>query len=576
MLAAILLDAPNLVRPAKSARAPIPQFRHYRCADGEWLYLAALAQPFFLSALEVLDLVDVMVLPGIDGEWLNLQVPPGSDLAIAKLESRFAQRPRDDWLKLLTEADVPCAPIETRGEWFASETIAANDLRVRVRHDELGDVELPGVPLTMSIAPTQVRLPDARSRLHPDACWPEPPRRVAAATTTMVPAPDAPLAGIRVLDLASFVAGTFGPSILAFLGAEVIKVESPAGDPYRAFSVAFSAYNQSKLGVGLDLKHADGRAAVLDLVRISDVVVDSTRPGVRARLGIDFASLCAVNHEVIRCSITGWGETGELAASPAFDPLIQARSGLMAAQGGADDPVYVSMLVHDVGTGTLAALGVLAALYQRARLGGGQEIFLSLASSSVLFQSGELTHFDERPDPTTGGRDWAGPRAAERLYSCADGWIAISARNAAHAEALFDELGVASAAPASELAEGTPARAIEQQLASLPVDEVLDRLTVHGVPAVRVLPRSEPYNDPWFEQNEFFHQIDQPELGPCTVVAGYASWAEGTVGYDAPAPRNGEHTAAVLRRLGIDQDRIDRLIASGAAHEHRDALPDRT
>src|SRR5262249_15237647 len=157
-----------------------------------------------------------------------------------------------------------------------------------------------------------------------------------------------------------------------------------------------------------------------------------------------------VNDKIIRCSITGWGEAGALASTPAFDPLIQARSGLMAAQGGRDDPVYVSMLVHDVGTGTLAALGVLAALYQRVTSETGQEIKLSLASSSVLFQSGELTRVPGRASPIVGGQDWLGPRAAERLYRCADGWIAVSAATDSQARALFCAMGIAIEDPVAD------------------------------------------------------------------------------------------------------------------------------
>jgi crotonobetainyl-CoA:carnitine CoA-transferase CaiB-like acyl-CoA transferase len=554
MLAAVLLDCPGINRPARRERAPFPHFSHYQCADGEWLYLAALAQPFFLRTLDVMDLMDVMVMPGIDGEWLNLQLSAVNGQVIQRLDERFAERSREEWLKLLTDADIPCAPIQTREQWFDSETVVANGLRARLSHRELGAVDLPAVPFTMSGARTQVRqLPDSAHCVNAGRWWSSSSSEMTASSAHEVTA--APLAGIRVLDLAPFVAGTFGPSILAFLGAEVVKIETADGDPYRDFSVPFTAYNQAKRGLGLNLKHADGQAIFRDLVKHADVVVDGARPSARARLGTDYSALRQLNNRLVRCSITGWGEVGPLAETPGFDPLLQARSGLMAAQGGVDDPVYVSMLVHDVGTGTIAALGILAALFQRESTGTGQEICVSLASSSTLYQSGELTSFDGRDPALIGSRDWPGPGPTERFYECADGWIAIAATDATSIAHLLDALDV------------THSDELTKAFAGLTADAALDRLAVAGVDAAGVLPRLSPYDDAWLAENCFFRHFQQPGLGECTVMAGWSSWGQAPVGYAAPAPRNGEHTRRVLRDWGIDAPRIEAAIASGAAHE---------
>lgn len=570
MLAAIFVDVPGIVRQPKNSGAAIPHFRYYQCADGEWLYLAALAQPFFLQALEVMDLVEVMALPEIDGEWLNLQVPTLNREAHARLEQRFLERPRHQWLALLSDADVPCAPISSRAEWLASETVAKNGLRIRASHLELGDVELPGVPLSLSSDPTDVRhLGDQDHSAAPSACWASRDQQPVAHRVHAVDdgkASAAPLEGVRVLDLASFVAGSFGPSILASLGADVIKVETNAGDPYRDFAASFAAYNQGKRGLGLDVKHPEGHSVLLDLVRGADVVVDGVRPGVRARLGIDSASLHAVNPRLVRCSVTGWGEHGPLAETPAFDPLVQARSGLMTAQGGHDAPVYASMLVHDVGTGTLAALGILAALFRREDTDVGQEVTLSLASSSMLFQSGELTQFAGRIPATIGSRDWSGPRAVERLYKCADGWVMIAATDEAKRAALLDTLDIA-AGGSGAADEHELATAIAGALEPLDREAALDLLLAAGVPAAPVLGRAAVYSDPWFAENHFFRKFEQPGLGPCLAVSGYASWHGCPVEYHRPAPRNGEHTREVLDAAGVPPTRVEELLGCGAAHE---------
>jgi crotonobetainyl-CoA:carnitine CoA-transferase CaiB-like acyl-CoA transferase len=456
--------------------------------------------------------------------------------------------------------------VSTRDDWFASETVAENGLRCQVDGGKLGPVELPGVAVVLSGAMYDVRrlaepvaLRDAWAGVEPRALTREVDESHADAGAR-------PLAGLRVLDLASFVAGTFGPSILASLGADVVKVETSVGDPYRDFLAAFAAYNQRKRCLGLDVKHPEGHRVLMDLVGKADVLVDGVRPSVRGRLGIDDASLRAVNPRIIRCSVTGWGDEGPLAETPAFDPLLQARSGLMAAQGGDSMPVYVAMLVHDVGAGTLAALGILAALYQRRSTGAGQEVKVSLASSSVLFQSGELTHFEGRTPPDVGGRDWPGPRAVERLYECADGWLLLDARTELSRRALADAVGGSWPDPASAPSDGPFADAVAALLAPLTTEAALDRMLVAGVPAVPVLPRHAVYTDGWLAEHGVFHTFEQPGLGPCTAVAGYARWRDHDVSYDGPAPRNGEHTRSLLAEAGLDDAEVEALISSGAAH----------
>jgi crotonobetainyl-CoA:carnitine CoA-transferase CaiB-like acyl-CoA transferase len=521
-----------------------------------------------LRALDALDLVEIMALPGIEGEWLNLQVPTLNREAHDRLERRFRERPRHEWLDVLAAADVPCAPVESREQWFDSETIASNDLRARMTHSELGAVDLPLVPLSMSDDSTRVRhLADGAHGEAPEECWRYDYMTVAtrAARDDSVASSAAPLEGLRVLDLASFVAGSFGPSILASLGADVVKVETEMGDPYRDFAASFAAYNQGKRGLGLDVKHPQGHAVLLDLVRHADVVVDGVRPSVRTRLGIDFASLQAVNPRVVRCSVTGWGECGPLAETPAFDPLVQARSGLMTAQGGDDAPVYASMLVHDVGTGTLAALGILAALFRREDSGVGQEVSLSLASSSMLFQSGELTYFAGRRPATVGSRDWPGPDATERMYECTDEWIIVAARDHIERDALLEVVRVlegSSIVPDdSELAG-----ALAAAFAKVDADTALDGLRAAGVPAARVLARGAVYADSWFAENGFFRSFEQPGLGQCLAVSGYVSWQGASGEYELPAPRNGEHTREILAEAGLTTGRVEELIACGAAH----------
>jgi crotonobetainyl-CoA:carnitine CoA-transferase CaiB-like acyl-CoA transferase len=128
-------------------------------------------------------------------------------------------------------------------------------------------------------------------------------------------------------------------------------------------------------------------------------------------------------------------------------------------------------------------------------------------------------------------------------------------------------MNIATYDPVADPVDAASALELERAFAVLDVDAAIDLLTVHSVPAVSVLPRSSPYTDPWLAENGFFHRVEQTGIGECTIVAGYATWAAGDVGYSQAAPANGEHTRAVLQRLGFDADRVSQLIACGAAHE---------
>jgi crotonobetainyl-CoA:carnitine CoA-transferase CaiB-like acyl-CoA transferase len=265
------------------------------------------------------------------------------------------------------------------------------------------------------------------------------------------------------------------------------------------------------------------------------------RPGVSERLGIDYESLRGVNPDIVRCTITGWGE-GPLSPSRCFDPLLQARGGMMKAQGGHDDPVLLSLPVNDVGSGTVAAFGALAALRARPAIGRGQEVTISLTLASLAFQAAEVTTFAGRPRPQEGGRDFPGPSALRRLYRCRDGWIALNASSGG-IESLGPILGRRLAPMGGE--------AIEAALAELPAADALDRLATADIPAVRVLGRDAVFADPWLAANDFFVDVDDTEVGCVRAVRGFADWLGVPSHRTLTSRALGEDTTRVLREAGI-------------------------
>jgi len=186
---------------------------------------------------------------------------------------------------------------------------------------------------------------------------------------------DGLLTGVRVLDLSIWRPGPYATQLLADLGADVLKVEPPGGDPMRAFPDLFASLNANKRSVVLDL-HSDGRARAHELVDECDALVEGFRPGVMARLGMDYETVRARNPAIVYCSISGYGQTGPLAEVPGHDINYLAYAGALAPRGG--EPVECPLPIADLSGGTFGALGVVAALLGRARTGEGERVDVSM------------------------------------------------------------------------------------------------------------------------------------------------------------------------------------------------------
>jgi crotonobetainyl-CoA:carnitine CoA-transferase CaiB-like acyl-CoA transferase len=548
-------------------RAPgAPNYRGYRGSDGRWLFLAALTPGFFFRALEVLDRMDVLVREDVAGEFMNLLRPDVGEAVGAELAESFATRPRDAWLRLLADAGIPAAPVATRGEWLASEPVAFIGARLEADHPRLGRVVMPGVPVTLSATPGRVRhLPSAEHVAAASSLWPGAATRAGqscgeSGRPSPAAAADLPLTGIRVLDISTFMAAPFAGTLLADFGADVVKIEPTGGDPYRVYSASYTAVNQRKHAAALDLRKPDERGALLRLTAGADVLIDNLRASSMCRLGLGDGVLAAAFPWLVRCSVSAYGRSGPFADLPGFDPVMQARSGMMLAQGGTGDPVASVAPVHDVATAALAALGILAALFARARTGHGQHVTVSLAGSSVFLQSGELTTFAGRPTAQAGGTDFPGPSAVRRYYQASDGWLAIAATTAVHVAGILSAVGhpewsaLADNALAGDVASGVALAArLSGVLAERPVDAWVAGLAAQEVPACAVLPRARELADPFLVENEFSHVVTDPVTGKLRVARGFSDWP-GAVRASRRPPRGttaGEETAAVLAAADI-------------------------
>ena len=263
--------------------------------------------------------------------------------------------------------------------------------------------------------------------------------------------PAGPLSGVKVLDLSAYIAGPYGCTLLADQGARVIKIEPPDGDNLRKYpstlaaeSRAFMGVNRSKIGIVLDLKSAEGLAALLRLVREADVLVHNFRPSVPKRLGIDFDRLTLINPRLIYCAVTGYGEQGPMKDKAGYDQVLQTMTGMCALQGkrgGAPEIIYGSVV--DYYAAALLAAGVSSALYERERSGRGQFVGVSLLRSALTMQSARMIwaegeSLDIGRDMRSGG--------VTGIHPAREGHIYISANTPRFWKALCEKTGLGALA----------------------------------------------------------------------------------------------------------------------------------
>ncbi len=393
-------------------------------------------------------------------------------------------------------------------------------------------------------------------------------------------APFAPLAGVRILDFSTNMAGPYATMILAQLGAEVIKVEAPSGDDARAWapeidgaSIVHRHMNAGKRGIVLDLGTAAGREAALALAAKSDVLLQSMRPGVAERIGIGEEAVRAANPDILYYALNAFGAGPIGSALPGYDPLVQAFTGIMRMNGhdGAP-PVRCAPSVVDLGTGQWVAMGVLAAMLAKQR---GQPVrsmetaLVDTGFSLVAYQATAALITGKRPARAGSGNPIAAPY---EVYPARDGDLMIAAPNQRLWERVAAVLGITAlvddprfltvADRSRNNAELTPA--IAAALAGEDVAEWVERLRAAGVPVTRVAGLEEAVRAEAAAERRTFAELD----GVPHVRLPWIADGE-TVPWARPAPRLGQHTTELLRECGLDEPTIDAMLREGAAVDER-------
>ena len=377
-----------------------------------------------------------------------------------------------------------------------------------------------------------------------------------------------PLAGIRVLDLSAYIAGPYGCALLADLGAEVIKIEPPAGDNLRKYpstlaseSRAFLGVNRSKRGVVLDLKQPRDLERLLAFVRGADVLVHNFRPEVPARLGIAYDQLQSINPRLVYCAVTGYGEEGPLRDKAGYDQVLQTMTGMATLQGPAGGPpgiLYGSVV--DYYAASLVAGGVSAALFEREKSGKGQSIGVSLLRSALAMQSARLVWADSEPRDV-GGRDMRSG-GITGIHPTREGWLYVSANTPHFWQALCEKTGLQELLV--ERYDTVRKRALHAQEivpklhAALARRAALEWETLFGeeVPCAAARDVEDMFDFPQVQAEGLVSRFEHPVAGGYRGFAG--AWKFGRTPGPAPfaAPALDEHGEALRAEAdrGLDKD----------------------
>jgi crotonobetainyl-CoA:carnitine CoA-transferase CaiB-like acyl-CoA transferase len=392
-----------------------------------------------------------------------------------------------------------------------------------------------------------------------------------------------PLSHLKVLDVSQVMAGPFCCMLLGDMGADVVKVEPPrTGDQTRramgfrlkgADSGGFLALNRNKRSIEIDLKSDAGREAFYELVRGADVLVENNRPGVAARLKIDYPTLKAINPRLVYASISGFGQTGPWASRPGFDLIAQAMTGIMSVTGHpGTPPAKSSVPVGDLGAGLFAAYAVLSAVQGRDRSGEGQYVDVSLFESALSLSIWEVAEYwgtQKVPSPIGSANRMSAPYQA---FRAADRHFVFGAANQKLWTALCGVLERPDLLEDARFATNTERLAnraalvemLEPTLATRTADEWIEALLAAGVPAAPILTYDEALVSEQAKARNMVMEMEHPVEGTIRQL-GFPVKLHGTPQQlRRPPPLLGQHTEEIMREAGCEPAAIERLRAAGA------------
>ncbi|MGM7648729.1 CaiB/BaiF CoA transferase family protein [Nocardia sp. JW2] len=392
-----------------------------------------------------------------------------------------------------------------------------------------------------------------------------------------------PLDGVRILDLTSNFMGPFATLLLADMGADVVKIESTAGDTTRGvgprrnpgMGAIFLHLNRNKRSVVLDLKSADGNAALQRMLASADVLLYSLRPKSMARLGLAYEQVRERNPRLIYCGAFGFGQNGPYADRPAYDDLIQAAVGMPVLQSRkTGEPTYIATAIADRVVGMAAANAITTALYRRERSGHGQEVQVPMFETFAQFAMGDHL-YGHTFIPSIGTSGYARMMNSDRRpYRTRDGYLGVNVYNDKHWHRFFALAGKPEMAQDPRFADiggrteniGLLYRFLAEVLETKTTAEWVRILAEADIPAIEMNTPETLLDDPHMKDVGFFIEEEHPTEGLLRSLGIPQQWSDDKPELRYPAPRLGENSIQVLSEYGFGDDEIEHLVSTGAAY----------
>lgn len=573
-------------------RAPTLNYHPLPTSDGRWLQMGNLLEHLFANYLMAAGLDDVLADPRYEGpqaEWSEDAREALRDRMLLHGKTRSAA----EWMETFVEhGGVAATEYRTTQEAFADSDLIENGHIVEQDHPAIGTVRQLGPLARLCETPGSPGAPSRESgadNAEIGSIWNSPLSAPSGNGAQSAP-PKGPLDGVTILEFATIIAAPLGVSILADLGARVIKVEPIGGDPYRGMGlhgIMASKTNVSKESICLDLKHPAGRKILDRLIKSSDALVHNYRPGVPERLGMGYEQCEALRPGIVHVSMNGYGPSGPGARRPSTHPIPGAAIGGATMQAGgahlltgdtAEElrPIATRLFRAneanpDPNSSVVTASATLLALLAQKRFGIGQQVFVDMLGANAYANADDLIQYDGKAERPSLDVDLLGTSATYRLYDTADGWVFLAlpsdgefaafCREAAASELAADERFATTEARANHDSE--LGASLTQVLAGRTADAWEGLLAPKGIGCVRA-DASSPgeffLDDPHVQENEFVLDVDHPRFGRHKRW-GPAATLHGTPAVPGPGPLGGNRTRDILNELGYEQAEVESLYA---------------
>ncbi|MET0986626.1 MAG: CoA transferase [Steroidobacteraceae bacterium] len=543
-------------RPTESLQAGMPRNEPdtiFQCSDGQWIHVMSCPDGADLMQAGLAQMSDA------DRERCRKLHPrtPFTTRSFPNWQANveiFQRHAREPWLSSLRAADVAVDGVEPLGKIYFDEQARINGYVVAVDDPVRGRTLQPGPPISMTPA-IRIRNPAPRPGTHQDEVFATSLSDVdgPASLATTHP-PQQPLAGLKVLDFGSFLAGPLGPMLLADLGATVIKVEMTSGDPMRWLDAAFVGCQRGKRSLALSIKDPASKAVLERLVRWSDVVHHNQRLTAARKLGLDYETLATMNPDIVYCHVSSYGPLGPRKDWPGYDQMFQSSCGWeLESAGGGNAPRWVRFGMLDHQCALASVLATLLGLYMRHKTGKGQAVTSSLLGASVLTvgetivrPDGSLTPYPQLDSMQLG----IGPH--DRMYQCRDGWIEVLAA----ADRMQEIYAAAGVDDVSGLARWMAQACVSDALA----------LVRHGGAQAVQIALDDGHSFFASEDNRrsgLIAQYSHPLYGRFEHVGRFWDFGNLQQNVGRAPPLLGQHSCEILREFSFTDAEIDALIASG-------------